>query len=61
QALAVAQERGASCLWLGVWEENGRAIGFYRKNGFAAFGSHVFRLGTDEQTDILMKLPLRGS
>ncbi|WP_400193106.1 GNAT family N-acetyltransferase [Hymenobacter sp. B81] len=61
QALALAARAGAEYLWLGVWEENPRAIRFYQKNGFVAFGQHVFRLGDDEQTDILMKrsVPLR--
>lgn len=45
-------------IWLGVWEENPRAIRFYEKNGFVAFGSHPFWLGDDKQTDILMKKPL---
>ena len=45
-------------IWLGVWEENPRATRFYQKNGFVAFGKHIFKLGDDEQTDILMKRPL---
>ena len=45
-------------LWLGVWEYNFAAIRFYERWGFTKFGSHKFVLGTDEQTDILMKLPL---
>ncbi|MDF7814004.1 N-acetyltransferase [Hymenobacter sp. YC55] len=57
-ALALAQQAQAEYLWLGVWEENVRAIRFYEKNGFVAFGQHVFTLGDDEQTDILMKLVL---
>ncbi|SES29928.1 GNAT family N-acetyltransferase [Pedobacter rhizosphaerae] len=55
KAIQVASEFKADYVWLGVWEENQRAINFYRKNGFAAFGSHAFQLGADEQTDILMK------
>ena len=45
-------------VWLGVWEENLRAINFYKKNGFSEFSKHVFRLGNDEQTDIMMKLEM---
>ena len=48
-------QRAASYIWLGVWERNHRALRFYQKNGFTAFGQHIFRLGDDEQTDILMK------
>lgn len=55
KAIQVATEFKADYVWLGVWEENQRAISFYRKNGFTAFGSHAFQLGADEQTDILMK------
>lgn len=40
---------------LGVWEHNHRALRFYEKNGFIAFGTHIFQLGNDQQTDILMK------
>lgn len=48
-------------VWLGVWEKNIRAINFYKKNGFVAFGKHIFKLGDDEQTDIMMKLNLMPS
>src|SRR5205085_6560366 len=34
-----ARERGAKMLWLGVWEHNPRAIGFYAKCGFRDVGS----------------------
>lgn len=50
--------RGARSLWLGVWEHNARAQAFYRKFGFVPVGSHVFLLGRDEQTDVLMARPL---
>jgi ribosomal protein S18 acetylase RimI-like enzyme len=43
-------------VWLGVWEENHRAIRFYTKNGFVVFDKHVFIMGNDEQTDLLMQL-----
>jgi ribosomal protein S18 acetylase RimI-like enzyme len=58
QALHVAKNRNAKCLWLGVWEKNPRAIRFYNKNGFIEFDKHMFLLGNDEQTDIMMKLEL---
>lgn len=60
KALEVAQNRRASYIWLGVWEENPRAIAFYAKNGFTAFGKHVFKLGKEEQTDVMMKKPVTG-
>ena len=43
---------------LAVWEKNPRAIRFYEKNGFTTFGSHIFHLGDDAQTDILMRRSL---
>lgn len=55
KALAIAKENKVDIIWLGVWEENQQAIDFYEKLGFTRFGKHSFLLGTDEQTDILMK------
>lgn len=60
QAMQVARQMNASYVWLGVWEKNMRAIKFYKKNGFAEFDRHIFKLGNDEQTDIMMKLPLNS-
>lgn len=59
QAMQIARQKNAYYVWLGVWEENPRAINFYKKNGFVAFDKHVFKLGDDEQTDIMMKLQLK--
>jgi len=53
-----AQGKGCDTIWLGVWKKNEKAIGFYRKYGFEVFGEHEFILGTDEQTDWLMKKEL---
>lgn len=55
KAVAIAVERNTDFIWLGVWEHNARAIAFYQKLGFTAFGEHPFMLGDDKQTDILMK------
>lgn len=60
KALEVAKEKEAHFVWLGVWEQNERAIQFYKKNGFVAFDKHLFKLGDDEQTDIMMKLQLKA-
>ena len=59
KAMQVAKRHNVDILWLGVWEENPRAISFYKKNGFVEFDKHIFRLGNDEQTDIMMKLDLK--
>ena len=58
KALQTAIETAAEYIWLGVWEQNARAISFYKKNRFREFGKHIFRLGSDDQTDIMMKLDL---
>jgi ribosomal protein S18 acetylase RimI-like enzyme len=55
KAIQVAEERKSPFVWLGVWEKNPRAIRFYEKNGFIAFDKHVFKLGEEEQTDVMMK------
>jgi ribosomal protein S18 acetylase RimI-like enzyme len=41
-------------LWLGVWEENVRAIGFYQRMGFVVVGTKTFHLGGDAQNDLVM-------
>ncbi|WMS88411.1 GNAT family N-acetyltransferase [Pleionea litopenaei] len=48
-------EQGCDLVWLGVWEENPRAIKFYQKFDFEAVGKHTFVLGSDRQTDIVMR------
>lgn len=58
KAVEIAKEAAVEYVWLGVWEENARAIRFYEKNGFVAFDKHLFKLGDDVQTDIMMKLNL---
>ena len=50
-----ASERGHRTLWLGVWEHNARAQAFYRSWNFIEIGTHVFQLGNDPQTDLLMQ------
>jgi ribosomal protein S18 acetylase RimI-like enzyme len=53
-----ARAEGRDVMWLGVWEYNPRAQRFYEKNGFRVVGSHVFLLGKDPQTDLLMQREL---
>jgi GNAT superfamily N-acetyltransferase len=50
-----AGSAGYKTIWLGVWERNARAQAFYRKWDFRAVGQHVFQLGSDAQTDVLME------
>ena len=58
KAIAIAKQQHLAYVWLGVWEENKRALQFYTKNGFVEFDQHVFVLGDEAQTDIMMKLAL---
>ncbi len=58
KALEVAKAKKVKYVWLGVWEENLRAINFYKKNGFIEFDKHIFKLGNDEQIDRMMKLKI---
>lgn len=59
KAITIAKELQVAYVWLGVWEENKRALQFYTKNGFVEFDQHVFVLGDEAQTDIMMKLELK--
>ena len=54
KAINAARDGGFETLWLGVWEQNSRATSFYKKYGFNVVGDHIFRLGTDDQTDLIM-------
>jgi ribosomal protein S18 acetylase RimI-like enzyme len=56
EAIAMARQKHLKFLWLGVWEENHRALNFYKKNGLVEFDKHNFILGNDVQTDVLMKM-----
>ena len=58
KALEIAKNANLKYIWLGVWEQNFRAIRFYEKQNFVKFDTHVFMMGNDEQTDYLMKLML---
>lgn len=53
-AEAEAVSSGAHYIWLGVWQNNPKAIRFYEKNGFSIFGTQEFWLGDDCQSDFLM-------
>lgn len=59
KAIQLAKDRDSAYVWLGVWEKNTGAINFYKKNGFIEFDKHIFRLGNDEQMDIMMKKSIK--
>jgi ribosomal protein S18 acetylase RimI-like enzyme len=58
KAEELAKNSRAKYMWLGVWENNEPAIRFYEKNGFVKYSKHIFKLGDDDQTDLLLKKPL---
>ena len=58
KAILIGKNKGFSFLWLGVWELNKNAIAFYTKKGFEIFNKHIFQLGDDPQTDLLMGLKI---
>ncbi len=53
-----ARGAGHESLWLGVWEHNHRAKAFYERWGFVPVGTETFRLGSDDQSDVLMQFVL---
>jgi ribosomal protein S18 acetylase RimI-like enzyme len=58
KCMDTARAIGKESVWLGVWERNERAIRFYQERGFEKFGTHIFLLGDDPQTDWLMRKKL---
>ena len=58
QAKDLATSSAKSYMWLGVWEKNTSAIRFYEKHGFVKFGTHPYYIGSDKQTDWLMRIDL---
>jgi len=45
---------GGDMVWLGVWEHNHQALGFYDHLGFVRVGQHDYWMGDDCQNDYLM-------
>lgn len=56
--VGVARQQGGRTLCLGVWQENPRAIAFYRKAGFTVVGETAFHLGSQRQVDHVMAMSL---
>ena len=50
-----AKKMNIKRIWLGVWEHNDAALGFYYKKGFKRFSEHIFMFGNDPQTDFLLE------
>ncbi len=58
-SIRIAKDKNVDYIWLGVWDQNPKAIKFYQRNGFKTFDNHKFILGTEIQTDIIMKLEIQ--
>lgn len=56
KSIAFAGSKNKKKVWLGVWEENPKAIAFYKRMGFEVVGTHVFMMGTEAQKDFVMEL-----
>jgi len=58
QAFNFSKQNNFETLFLGVWQENHRAVNFYKKFGFETFTIRTFQLGETLCDDFLMKLNL---
>ena len=54
-ALQQAKEKKKNYVWLGVWENNVNVIVFYEKMEFKQAGQHLFQIGNELQSDLIMK------
>ncbi|HEY2645269.1 MAG TPA: GNAT family N-acetyltransferase [Galbitalea sp.] len=57
-SIAVALERGAAGLWLGVNQQNARANRFYEKSGFRQVGERKFLVGGTYESDFVRERAL---
>lgn len=58
KVIEIAKTKEVTFLWLGVWEHNDAAIRFYKRHNFEKFSTHPYYLGSDKQTDWILKLDL---
>lgn len=57
-ALEYARREKFTTLFLGVWQENNRAVNFYKKAGMEIFTIRTFQLGQTLCDDYLLKIEL---
>lgn len=55
EAEELARSSGKKGLWLGVWDQNKGALGFYEGMNFTIAGTHLFLLGNEPQTDLILE------
>ena len=56
--IRMSQADNYEAMWLGVWQQNERAISFYKKWGFTIIGTKQFIIGKDVNDDYVMSLDL---
>jgi diamine N-acetyltransferase len=56
--VAWVRGKGATAVYLSVWEENHRAQRFYRRHGFRDHSEWQFMVGKHADRDLIWKLPL---
>jgi len=56
-----ARDLGKDLIWLGVWEENPRAIRFYEKHGFTRVGTLEFPYANSIGINAVMQLELNSA
>ena len=59
ESISIAMEGKYEWLWLGVNQENFKAINFYKRYGFEVFGTKQLILGTAVDEDFLMKMEVK--
>jgi diamine N-acetyltransferase len=52
---AVARQRGAQVMYLGVWSENVRAQRFYARHGFKKVGEYLFPVGATQDLEWILR------
>jgi GNAT superfamily N-acetyltransferase len=57
-ACTAARVGGADVAWLGVWEQNSRAVRFYTKCGFAVVGRATYVFDGQAENDLVMSMAL---
>jgi ribosomal protein S18 acetylase RimI-like enzyme len=61
KSIEVAEKENMDTVVLGVWENNHRAVNFYRRFGFEPIGSHIFYVAEQADTDLVMRKILKAS
>lgn len=59
RAIQRARKQGFEYLWLGVWQENARALGFYAKYGFERVGTIVFPYADSVGINDVLRLAIK--